>query len=104
MEKYHDEIVQTLVDSYKDDKELLGKIMYSLYHATNDFELKELIVGVLNDLDVCIQCGSKLTGYTFEETHTELDNRNVEVFVAKLCNICDRAEITELNATRKEDK
>ena len=98
MEKYHNEIVQTLVDSYSDDKQLLGDILFYLYKSSSDMSLKGAIVEVMNDLGRCVQCGSELINYEFTETHSELDNNKEELFIAHLCNNCDRAEIEELHA------
>ena len=95
MEKYQDEVVQTLIDSYSDDKELLGSIMLYLYHVTNDVELMRLISEVMTKLNMCVTCGSKLLSYEYEEIHKELEYDNVELFSIKCCPICDRIEIRE---------
>lgn len=102
MEKYHNEVVQTLVETYSDDKQLLGDILFYLYQSSTDMNLKGAIVEVMNDLGRCISCGSELISYEFTETHTELDNNNEEEFVAHLCCNCNRAEIEELHAKEME--
>ena len=101
MEKYYNEIVQTLVDSYKDDEQLLGDMLYYLYETTDCLSLKNTITDVMYDLNRCISCGGSLVVYEYEESHTELDDGGSEVFLAKLCSNCDRAEIKELHAKEK---
>lgn len=102
MEKYQNEIIQTLVDSYSDDKQLLADMLCYLYNSTDDLSLLGAILGVMNDLGRCSECGSELITYEFTDIHSELDNSDEEIYFAKLCSQCDRVEIEATHAKVKE--
>ena len=102
MEKYHNEIVQTLVETYSDDKQLLSDILFYLYQSSSDVNLKYAIAEVMTDINRCVKCGGGLISYEFTEIHSELDNNDKEEFIVHLCPNCNRTEIEQLHAKAKE--
>ena len=63
-------------------------ILYYLYYNTIDKTLKEKIVNVFNKYNYCIQCGSKMIKYTWEEPHTELNPTEYEEMSCYDCPVC----------------
>lgn len=94
MENFSTEIIDLVCDTYAKDKQLVIDILFYLYHTTSDDKMKQQIVDIFNTEGYCIDCGSKLTTYTWDEIHTELEYNNREPMFADYCPICDRYEIT----------
>ena len=95
------EVLDAILDVYKDDKELIATILFFLYHTSDDNRLRQNIETLMEDMDKCISCNSDVLAYEFQEVHSELDNNDVETFVTKLCSHCDRDEIKQLHAKVK---
>lgn len=94
MENFSTEIIDLVCDTYAKDKQLVIDILFYLYHTTSDDKMKQQIVDIFNTEGYCIDCGSKLTTYTWNEIHIELEYNNREPMFAYYCPICDRYEIT----------
>ena len=101
IENMSTEALDAILDTYKDDKELISTILFFLYHTSDDDRLRQNIATLMEDMDKCISCNSDVMTYEFQEVHNELDNNDIETFVAKLCSHCDRAEIEQLHAKLK---
>lgn len=97
LENMSTEILDTLCEAYKDDKELVVSCLMFLYYSTTDEKLQSNIVQILSDMNYCIECGSKMINYSWEETHDELDGCPKEEFSVSLCPNCDYLEIKNLN-------
>ena len=94
MENMSIEIVEAIKDYYEDDKDLIANCLFYMYHTTNDSLFKLRIEDEMYSLGYCIDCNSELLTYEWEEIHWELDDNYSETFHAKLCPICDKAEIS----------
>lgn len=101
IENMSNELLDAILDTYKDDKELIATILFFLYHTSDDNRLRQNIATLMEDMDKCISCNSDVLTYKFQEVHSELDNNDVETFVTKLCSHCDRDEIEQLHAKVK---
>ena len=77
MERFDKEIVQTIVDDYNDDMELVLSMLSYLYQTTNDDNMKKSIIDVFNVENRCIECGDKMTPYEWTDdngdAHTTYD-------------------------------
>ena len=77
MERFDKEIVQTIVDDYGDDMELVVSMLSYLYQTTLDDNMKKSIIDVFNVSNRCIECGDKMTPYEWTDdngdTHTTYD-------------------------------
>lgn len=90
IENFSREIIDTLCDDYKNDEQLVMDMLRYLYYTNTDDKMKEQIVMIFNDYEYCIECGSKLKIYTYEEPHTELKPTAYETITEVYCPICDR--------------
>lgn len=68
MEKFNHEIVDLIIDSFSDDKDLIAQMLFYLYHTTTDDRMKESVLTFMNEENYCISCGSKMTYYEWSET------------------------------------
>ena len=77
MENFSKEIIQTIVDDYSDDMELVVSMLSYLYQTTLDDNMKKSIIDVFNVSNRCIECGDKMTPYEWTDdngdTHTTYD-------------------------------
>lgn len=89
VEDYSDEIIQTLVDSYNDDKSLLGYMMLYLLSEVKSDYFADSIIEVLDDLEICTECGTPLIEFKYKEKHPELEHDNIEEKTVLLCPKCD---------------
>ena len=89
MENMSIEILDAICDAYNDDKDLVVKCLFYLYHNSTDDKLNRQIVDIMSEMGYCITCGDKLTTYEYKETHTELDYNNEEIMSAEICRHCD---------------
>lgn len=93
MENFSQEIVDLIMTDWKADESLVIKSLLYLYHTTTDYDMKDMIENVFNDMGYCVNCGSKLMNYEWEEVHTELPYNNIETMNIQLCPICNEDEI-----------
>lgn len=88
------EVIDCIVDAYKDDgeegTELVKDILRYLYETTTDNKLKFKIEEWFDEEHYCVDCGSKLELYEYQETHTELDGNPIEYLSEYICPLCDR--------------
>ena len=94
MENFSTEIISVLEEDFSDDEELIKDMLFYLYHTTTDDNMQSQIVDWFNSNGYCIECGTKLITYTWDEIHTELEYDNREPMLAQFCPICDKYEIT----------
>ena len=79
----------------------IGTICDFAYYTTTNEKLQSNIVEILSDMNYCIECGSKMINYEWEEAHDELDGSPKEEFSASFCPNCDHSEIKNLNVNKK---
>lgn len=72
MENMSTEILDSLIESYSDDKDLLSTILFFLYHTSNDDKLRANIEKIMTENNYCIECGDKLVSWHWQEYHSEL--------------------------------
>lgn len=96
------DIVETIVDYYKDDKDLITSILMYLKSASNNKYICKYSDEWLEGNGYCTKCGNKMQTYSYVEKHTELDYNNEEVFYALLCPYCEEREINE-SRMKEED-
>lgn len=101
IENMSDEVLDAILDVYKDDKELVISCLMFLYYTTTNEKLQSNIVEILSDMNYCIECGSKMINYEWEEAHDELEGSYKEEFSASFCPNCDHSEIKNLNVNKK---
>lgn len=89
-ENFSREIIDTLCDDYKDDEQLVMDMLRYLYYTSTDDKMKEQIVMIFNDFNYCLECGSKMQLYEYDEIHDELTYNNVEHIKYYECPICDK--------------
>ena len=86
MENFSKEIVQALIDDYGDDTKLVVGMLSYLYSTTIDDKMKETIIDIFNDTNICIECGSEMTPY-------EWVNADGETVVTFDCLSCSHEEV-----------
>lgn len=89
-ENFSTEIIDLICDLWNDDERLVMDALRYLYYTTTDDNMKSQIVDIFNDYEYCLECGSKLETYTYEEAHTELNPIAYETMTDVYCPICDR--------------
>lgn len=67
MEKFNNEVVDLIIDSFRDDKQLIVNILFYLYKTTTDDAMKQSILHFMNEQNICIQCGSEMVYYEWNE-------------------------------------
>ena len=86
MERFDKEIVQTIIDDYGDDMELVLSMLSYLYQTTNDDNMKKSIIDVFNIRNICIECCSKMTPY-------EWTDDNGDIHTTYDCLVCNNREV-----------
>lgn len=102
MESFSRETIDSICDTYSDDKDLIIQILFYLYHTSTDDKMKSNIVDIFNDMQYCIQCGEKMSIFAWNELHNEVEGYNIEKFAQVMCEICDSSDIYSLKATKVE--
>lgn len=96
MENMSFEVLDAIRDCFNDNtdesNELIATICHYLYHTTTDDRMKQGCVEIMNDLQYCIQCGSKMAYYEWSEPHTELDVTEYEIMGTWDCPRCGDGE------------
>ena len=83
-------------DYTEDDREAIASILHYLYHNTTNSNLQNQIRNIMSeDLKYCVDCGSKLKLYTWQEVHTEVPPPNIETFSDYFCPECDIGTIND---------
>ena len=95
VEDLHKEIIESIVTYFANDEDTLIQCLRYLYYNTEDDLLKKEVIENISERNYCIECGTKLITYTWDETHTELEYNNQEWFSCQLCPCCDRGEIED---------
>ena len=94
VEDLHKEIIESIVTYFANDEDTLIQCLRYLYYNTEDDLLKKEAIENISERNYCIECGTKLIAYTWDEIHTELEYDNREPMSAQFCPICDKYEIT----------
>lgn len=96
MENMAYEVVDAIECFYEEDKELVKDCLFYLYHTTTDNKIKSKIEKWFDNNSYCIECGSELKRFDWEEVHDELEDCPRECFISFECPYCDSIK------TRKE--
>jgi len=91
MEKFHNEIVDLIVDTFKDDRTLVKNMLKYLYDTTTDDSMMASITNFFNAENICITCGSDMIYYPYREYHSEIEA--YEDTGSYICPLCDRDTI-----------
>lgn len=95
MENMSFEILDAIRDCFNDNNdesnELIATVCHYLYHTTVDDKMKQGCVEIMNDLEYCITCNTKLISYPYQEYHGEINE--YENLCAVVCPICDKSDI-----------
>jgi hypothetical protein len=94
VEDLHKEIIESIVTYFANDEDTLIQCLRYLYYNTEDDLLKKEVIENISERNYCIECGTKLITYTWDEIHTELEYNNREPMFAEYCPYCDEYEIT----------
>lgn len=86
------EAVTDLLDNTEESKELVASICRYLYDTNTDDKMKDGCVEILNDINYCLSCGSKMIYYEWNETRPI----GVETMSGYFCPICDMEEMERL--------
>ena len=87
----YSEIFDSLNDYFANNEDVWADCLLYLSNL-NHKDLKIIqneSVKYLKKMDRCINCGNKLTVYTYKQTHSELDGQQYEVMNELICPNCD---------------
>lgn len=89
MEQMHHEVIEAVVEYYKDDEELMAQCLAYL-HSIRVFSLACCAAIKLQDMGRCPRCGCKLGKCTHKEYHSEVDEPpRYEIITEEYCPECD---------------
>ena len=91
MEKFNDEVVDLVIDSFSDDKDLIAQMLFYLYHTTTDDSMKESILTFFNEQNYCIECGNKMEYYEWTEARP-LGEETMSVYDCPCCSDMERGD------------
>lgn len=84
-----DEIIDAILETYKDDEEIAVDCLLYLA-AMKTLPMGYVVYRKLEKMGRCTQCGTKLQEYTYIEQHDELDEPPIrEVITDLYCPQCD---------------
>lgn len=86
------EAIKEYADGSTESKELISAICHYLYHTTTDDKMKRGCVDIMNDINYCVSCGSKMVYYEWNETRPI----GVETMSGYFCPIDDIGEMERL--------
>lgn len=66
-EDFSTEILEVVCEAFNDDKDLLSRILISMYGETTNDNMKSQIVDIVSDMGYCLECGSKMQYYEWSE-------------------------------------
>lgn len=81
------EIIDAICEYYKDDESSLVDCLMYLRNKINDFYINTIINQTLNEMNRCIDCGTKLELYYYKEWHPEINTS--ETLADIYCPHCD---------------
>lgn len=88
-ENFATEVISLITETFEDDEQLMIDILRYLYKTSEDDCMILQIIEVFGEYEYCINCGSKLHYYEWDEIHSELDYNNIEHCGAMMCPNCD---------------
>ena len=89
MTDMHDEVVEAVVEHYKDVEEDVAADCLVYLSSLKVLPLAYTAETALESMGRCPVCGSKLATYTYRELHTELDEPFYETLTDLYCPNCD---------------
>ncbi len=84
------EIIDLITEDWKDDKQLVMDALYYLYHTTTDNVMKSQIKDIFYEEHCCLNCGSQMQYYEYQEPHMELYPVEYETFGCYICPVCSK--------------
>ena len=86
IDNYATEVLDTICEQFKDDKQLVIEILRYLYYTSKDERIRSQIVSILTDMNYCISCGSEMVYYEWKEPRP----LGEETMSAYICPSCDK--------------
>ena len=67
-DNYSTEVLESVCFEYKSDKDTMVEMLRYLYHNTTDDVLRYKVINILNEFNICVDCGDKMEYYEWTES------------------------------------